>query len=258
MVVGIVFTENGMWAQIVIPTINSARWIRAIVNSYRGAHVSPLFMVDNQSTDETFDVIVRAGARALKVDLDCPRVEALIPKIRHHVRPGWVFRVDDDEFPSAGLFKWLQGPQPDEKLDSVAIQRRWIRRSEAGRLQHADCRLWIDGTGEVGGDHQWRVFHTERVNYLSDIHTPGFMPVAWEALSDNAFLVHFDWLIRSEAERRAKMALYDQQHPQSGARHWMYYLHERIPPDDVRWVELETHEFNELANEVAPPLCATS
>jgi glycosyltransferase involved in cell wall biosynthesis len=241
-----------MWAQIVVPTINSARWIRAIVRSYLEAHVSPLFMVDSQSTDRTFEAIVQAGARALRVDLTIPRVEALVPQIRHHVPPGWVFRVDDDEFPSADLLARLQGPRPNAKLDSIAIQRRWIRRTETGRLQRADCRLWIDSTGEVGGDHQWRIFHTERVTYSSEIHTPGFVPVSWETLPDSAYLIHFDWLIRSEAERSAKMARYDQQHPHSGARHWMYYLHEKIPLKDVRWVELETHEFNQLANEVAP------
>jgi hypothetical protein len=74
-----------------------------------------------------------------------------------------------------------------------------IRRSAAGELQRADCRLWKDSTREVGGDHQWRIFHTERVKYVTYIHTPGITPNCWEKVPERAFLVHFDWLCRSEA-----------------------------------------------------------
>lgn len=248
----IFLSEVNLWAKVVVPTINSARWIQPIVRAYKEAHVEPLFLVDERSTDGTSAAIGLAGGHSISVNLPAPRVEALVPEIRQFVPPGWVFRVDDDEFPSADSFAWLRGPEPDASLDSIAIQRRWIRRSAAGQLQRAHCRLWKDNTGDLGGDHQWRIFHTERVKYVTDIHTPGFIPNCWEKAPEKAFLVHFDWLLRSEAERIAKMARYDQQHANSGAGNWHYYLHERIPPGDVSWIELETTEFNRLINEIAP------
>jgi hypothetical protein len=241
-----------MWCQVVVPTLNSARWIRPIVAAYREAQVDAIYLVDAHSSDGTLEIIAAAGGHARSVNLAAPRVEALSPEIRHLVRPGWVFRVDDDEFPSADTFARLRGAEPDTALDSIAVQRRWVRQSAGGRLQRADCRLWTDNTGEVGGDHQWRIFHTERVKYLTGIHTPGFVPVSWEKAGDEVYLVHFDWVIRSEAERLKKMARYDEQHPNSGSGNWMYYLHERISPEDVRWVDLGSREFDQLAENLLP------
>ena len=187
-------SERACWAELVVPTINSSRWIEPLVAAYRDAGALPL-LVDRQSADGTLQAIARAGGRAIGVDLAAPRVETLIPQIRNFVRSGWVLRVDDDEYPSSGLFEWLRGAEPRADVDSVAIQRRWLRRSAEGHLQRADCRLWIDSSGEVGGDRQWRAFHTERVNYLTDLHTPGFAPASWEKAPADAFLVHFDWLL---------------------------------------------------------------
>lgn len=230
---------NESWFRVSIPTKNSKKWISLVYSWYKEHEIYPFILFDESSEYTTVECLRNLTCRISGVYFPFPRVESIIKDIKFHVGSGWVLRMDDDEIPSPGMLKYLKNIQePNDFLDSLAFQRRWVRLSSTGALEYANCRLWKDSTGEVGGDRQWRLFHTERVSFDTNIHTPGFIPKKYIIAPDDAYIIHFDWILKNRQQREEKMHRYDAQTPGSGSSNARYYAPESLSPADIAWVPI--------------------
>lgn len=88
----------------------------------------------------------------------------------------------------------------------------------------------------VDMDRQWRLFRPDRVRLRDDVHTPGFDSTARTRAPADAFILHFDWILRSPARRREKAARYE---AQAGSGVLRQVLYETIPHDWHQFVSLE-------------------
>jgi hypothetical protein len=169
----------------------------------------------------------QANARVAMVSSEAPRVEDLIEKFKALVNTPWILRIDDDECPSRELVEWIMASGCDFDQESVSFPRRWLRFSSANKLEFAASASW----DQKGEDRQFRLYCKDTVNYINDIHTPGFLMSGFVQAPSNAVIYHFDWIIRSKSERLAKVAKYDAQRSGMGSSFVKYY----IPEDFTNW-----------------------
>jgi glycosyltransferase involved in cell wall biosynthesis len=214
---------------VVVPTINSAEWIAALHAYYQTIGVSPLYCVDRNSTDDTESVLSEIDARVALVSPEMPRVESMIEGFGRLVDTPWILRLDDDECPSAALIHWIRSRRCEFPDDVVAFARKWLRFTSPSRLEFAASARWDSASSKNGEDRQFRLYRHDRVTYVTDIHTPGFVVDSATYAPPDACLYHFDWILRSKEERRRKMARYDRQRAGAGSATAHYYI-----PEDVR------------------------
>ncbi|MEA1835207.1 hypothetical protein U8607_24275 [Methylobacterium durans] len=213
---------------IAIPTFNSSRWIRFILEYYRSEYVEPVFFVDARTTDDTVEQLRALSARVVTIQAKAPIVEAMIGQMREHVVTPWILRVDDDEVPSRELLRHLKLTDNLSQSSVISVVRRWLRYDQAGQLVYSGSEHWNWSGSQNGEDRQFRLYQKDNVSYRADIHTPGFFVDESTQLPDSMPIYHFDWILRSEQERREKMRRYDQLVPGSGEAHWRFYLPEEV------------------------------
>lgn len=239
--------KNIAQLRFVVATKNSARWFGNILDRYSMLGVSPFVMLDQASEDGTEALLKERNIEYVKVFAELPRVESLVKLIPDFVQADWVFRLDDDELPSRGLFRWVQA-----RLlyglgkDVVGFQRRWIRLTADGRCEYSRHPLIESRLGGI--DIQWRLFRPTAVRFKSDIHTPGFcVPEGSTVAPHIAYIAHFNWLVRSASERRLQVEDYDRQEPRAGSSFRAIKVWEDSDVACHKFQLMETDEFDELA-----------
>lgn len=236
--------------QIVVPTKNSARWIGTIIDAYRRLGLEPFLLLDGFSQDGTERVLGHKRVEYAKVFPELPRVEAIIQCIPEYTKAKWVLRLDDDEFPSHALVSWLSEELGGLPSDVAGIPRRWVRLGQQDRCEYSNHRLlrWYQDRMDI----QWRLFRPKKVEYIKDIHTPGFrVPPNCPVAPDTAFIVHFDWVIRSPDARARKLDDYDRQAPDAGSKFRELYLWESSDIQGHQFRRMEDREFDRLARTLA-------
>src|SRR5262245_24176230 len=119
--------------RLVVPTRNSGRWLGYFIAGYRSVGLNPLFLLDRRSNDDSKEILSREGADVAEVSPVADRAEALIGLI-----PGlcggsrWVLRLDDDEFPSAAMLRWIAANLLEVSADVILLPRRWCLSSDEG------------------------------------------------------------------------------------------------------------------------------
>jgi hypothetical protein len=124
--------------KVVIVTRNSARWLGAVIDSYRNVGIEPFFLLDGFSEDATERLLEQKSATYTKIFPEFARVEAAIRLIPEHVRSRWVIRIDDDEFPSRTLLNWIEDHLADIGCNVVGIPRRWVKLAKSGRCEYSN------------------------------------------------------------------------------------------------------------------------
>ncbi|WP_176722380.1 glycosyltransferase family 2 protein [Candidatus Thiosymbion oneisti] len=231
-----------------IATKNSAGWFGEILHAYRKLAIQPLVLLDNASEDGTKELLEREQIEFTRVIPEFPRVEAIVRLIPNHTDAQWVLRLDDDEFPSHALIDWI--PDRLDSLDTniVGIPRRWVRMGKNEHCEFSNHPLLKQDQDKM--DIQWRLFRPDRVDYITDIHSPGFRASAGLVAPDEAFLVHFDWIIRSRQARARKVADYDRQQGGAGSDFHDLYLWEDSDLAAHGFQPMETTEFDRLARSI--------
>src|SRR5918996_379642 len=112
---------------VMVPTINSARWIHHLHHYYVRIGVDPLYCIDSRTRDGTAEVLSHEGARWVMVASEHPRVESLIKSFQNIVSTPWILRVDDDECPSQSLMEWVRKQNGQLAEDAVSFCRKWLR-----------------------------------------------------------------------------------------------------------------------------------
>jgi hypothetical protein len=222
--------------RVIVPTRDSAPWIGAIAQAYGCLGVRPLFVLDSRSIDGTFAVLRGIGADAVEILPAENCVEDIIWRLQSLTGADWTLRFDDDEMPSAALLHWVRANLHTLTLPVVAFARRWAIRAPDGLLSFAERKhlYYIQGRPDLL-DPQFRLYRPDKVQYCRRIHTPGFaLDDAIHIAPPEAFICHFDWVLRSFDERHAKLILYDAELPGCGGSLSYFYLPEPIPPADRR------------------------
>ena len=233
------------WYTVVIPTRDSAAWIGPLLAHYRARGVTPTIMLDTRTRDDTRAIATRHGARIV----DMPGftfTERMVALTREFVTTPWVAFIHDDEMLSDAVFERLRGPQP-EGVQSVAIPRRWAWYEPGQPLRYGRSGHWRDRAGDNGSDHGWRLFRPDQVTYISVMHTEGFLIDRWSRLPPHAYNVHFEWVLRSHAQRVAKLRRYDAYRYGYGTFFKNLYLPEDQPAGVIDYIPFETNAFDELA-----------
>ena len=238
--------------RVVVPARDSAPWIGLFADAYHALGLRPLYLYDTRSVDGTLAALQRKGAEIVPVTPQHDRVEAMLAITRQVVPNEWVVRLDDDELPSAALVAWLQQALAGVEAPCLALSRRdaWLL---DGRLHYSRLEdYYFHPQDPTYLDPQWRAFRPRQVGFTDRIHSPGFDASQAGTVPASAFFVHFDWIIRSLAQRRAKLAGYERQSPGAGQGGFArFYLPEMHQAGDSRWTPFETAEFDGLARQLA-------
>lgn len=240
------FAPLNQWFTVLIPTRQSARWIRPLLQHYLAHGVAPVILLDARTDDNTAEIIVSLGLTYFAVQhFTC--TEAAVSMAQDIVSTPWALFVHDDEMPSATLFERLSGPPPPDEVQSVAISRRWAWHEPGSTLTFGRSEKWADRALHPGADHHWRLFRPQQVRYVPAMHSDGFYIDRWCRFSPDKYIVHFEWVLRSHAQRTAKLRRYDEVRYGYGKFFQSLYLPEDQPAGDIEYSPFETHEFDELA-----------
>jgi hypothetical protein len=234
------------WFTALIPTRDSAAWIGPLLAHYQARNITPTILLDSRTRDETRAIVERAGAAIV----DIPRfthTEAIVGVTKDCVNTPWAFFAHDDEVPSDRLFERLGAPPPPEEVQSVAIPRRWAWYEPGKPLMYGRSEHWADRSGRHGTDHHWRLFRPDRVTYVPTMHSDGFLVDRWARVAPDAYIVHFEWVLRSYKQRVEKLRRYDEHRYGYGRFFHNIYLPEGQPEGAIEYLPFETHAYDILA-----------
>jgi len=203
--------------RIVIPTRDSARWVGAFLDAYQKLGIEPIYIVDTRSKDATLGILRDRLADLIPFTRAGDFAEAgMIEFGARNAGAEWILRLDDDEFPSAALLRWVSSIGVKSLNQAWSMSRRdlflhdgeiFYSRSP-GRFGHPQVPEYL-------GAHA-RFHHVERVQYVYRVHTQGFeQPHFCPLAPENAFFVHCNCLLRTPAERWEKIRNYEQIEPLS-------------------------------------------
>lgn len=234
------------WFTVVIPTRQSATWIAALLQHYLKRGVVPKLLLDARTQDNTRQIAEGLGVQVVDVH-DFTFTEAIVRRTQDVVSTPWALFMHDDELPSGKLFDRLEGPPPPAAAQSVAIPRRWAWYEPGKPLQYGRSDSWPDRAQQNGADHHWRLFQPGQVQYVAAMHSDGFYIDQWSRFPLDSYIVHFEWVVRTHAQRTAKLRRYDEYRYGYGRLFEQTYLPESQPPGLIEYLAFETDEFDELA-----------
>ena len=190
-----------------VPTRNGAPHVFIIADEYQRTGVKPLFLVDSRSSRQfKTDAIARIETVSiLKLGRKEAFIEAILPDIAKSVGSKWLFRLDDDEFPSPGLVPWLIAAVASTSKTVIAVPRRAVAMID-GRPQFAATIPRLDP-----GDQQYRGFVVASAKFSPTLHSPGILGESTDVLHAPAdcCIYHFDWIVRNRRERARKHKKYE-------------------------------------------------
>jgi hypothetical protein len=214
---------------LVIPTVDSERWLPAFAEFYSTRGLDVVYAVDARTTDRTRDVIADHGLRQVAIEAPARRIEELLPAILAHVETPWCLRIDDDELPSAAMISHANSAVRGGSLSPVGFATALLRYDDvSGRLERSH---FLAVGPDAGFDCHWRLFRTRNVTFDDALHSPGFIVENGRRAPPEAQLLHFDWIIRSEAERRRKLARYLAQSAEIARQCRHFTVPELVPRD---------------------------
>lgn len=215
---------------IVIPTLNGARWLGQLLDAYRKFGVEPLYAVDDRTDDGSLALLRARGARIVLVHQEGFHIEnGTLAQISRLVDRDWILRIDDDEFPSRGLLEWAEKTRAPADVLSWCLPRLTLYQHE-GRIKYSRVKTHYHGYPHSSLiDPQCRLYRHRDVAYVTDIHTCGFQMENVSFAPAAAFFLHFDVLLRNPGERLAKLRRYEKVKPRSSWKFAYHYLPDVFP-----------------------------
>lgn len=197
--------------RFVVCTRDSAPWIGQFLTAYRALGIEPLYIHDVRSVDATATVLQRAGAEVIDFDPAGDYVEAGMIKFgAMRAKSEWVFRIDDDEFPSLALVRWLANEGVCYRVSAVICSRRDVFRSGGNYAytRHPNRYFNAEASHYLAPHH--RLFRPSMVSFSERLHSPGFaVSPPFEFAPQDAFFIHCNCLVRSVSQRLAKLRRYE-------------------------------------------------
>jgi MoaA/NifB/PqqE/SkfB family radical SAM enzyme len=193
---------------LIIPTRDSEPYIGVFLKAYRKFGIEPLYIVDSRSTDDTRDVLLAMGARVLSYTPTADFAEAgMIEFGARAACADWVWRLDDDEFPSRALVEWVKSAEIN--TDVVGASRREVHYfQEKYVYSRWPTRLKEDRSAV---NYQYRIFRRDAVRYVHRVHTPGFeLPSQPFEIPGDLFTIHLNCILHNVDFRLSKVRAYAQ------------------------------------------------
>jgi hypothetical protein len=224
------FRKNEYWGnriQLVIPTVNSAPWLERFLEFYKSNKIRVVYAVDRRTSDGTRELVREYGFPIIEVHADEERVEAILPSIAAQVAAPWILRIDDDELPTPKLLQFAAAVAAGDTSAAYCFARANYRvNPRSGRLE----RSYFFAFGIDGGlDRQCRLYRPDAVVYQDELHTAGFLPKMATNAPDDIYILHFDWVVRSEEARQRKFERYERQSPVAARNNKHCTLYEVVP-----------------------------
>ncbi len=163
----------GETIELLIPTVNSERWLGPFLEFYKSNDIRVVYAVDRPTSDGTRELIRKSGFTFIEVQGDQPRVESILPSIAAQTAAPWILRIDDDELPTPSLLDYAAAVAISDSVAAYTFPRADYRCSPvSGRLE----RSYFFAFGKDGGlDRQCRLYRRNSVVYHDDLHSPGFL-----------------------------------------------------------------------------------
>ncbi len=213
---------------------------------YRARGLVPILLLDARTRDNSRAIAARHGVRVVDI-ASFQFAEGLARLTRDLAPTPWALFLNDDEVPSDPLLERLAGPPPPAAAQSVAIPRRWAWYEPGKPLLYGRSAHWPDRAADAGADHHWSLFRPRDVNFISAMHTDGFLIDTWCRLSPEEYVIHFEWVLRTRAQRAAKIARYDRYRHGYGSFFANMYLPEDQAPGFIDYRPFSTNAYDRLA-----------
>lgn len=239
---------------VVIPTRDNAAWLPVFLHAYRKLGIEPLYIVDQRSIDDTVGVLRREGAAFIEYAPSGDFAEAMIECCSNHAHHPWILRMDDDEFPSLRMLDWIEREGIRSKGSGWMLPRRELFDVEGEIYYSNRVGRYADARDPTMISPHARLYHRNRVYYLSRVHTSGIANArSFGFAPRSAFFVHTNCLLRSRSERLAKIRRYEQIEAGSCWRFSDEYLPEIFPLESHRAARDNLQEFSELIASLPRP-----
>ncbi|MFY9656902.1 MAG: radical SAM protein [Methylocystis sp.] len=194
---------------LIIPTRDSGAFVGVFLKAYRKLGIEPLYIVDARSTDDTRDLLLALGARIVSYEPSADFAEAgMIEFGAKAACADWVWRLDDDEFPSQALVDWVE--RAEVLTPVVGACRREVHCFK-GRFVYSRWPTRLKDGDQNAVDYQYRIFRRDAVRYLQQVHTPGFeLPPDALQIPGDVFMIHLNCIVHDVAFRLSKVRTYAQ------------------------------------------------
>jgi hypothetical protein len=217
----------GDQVELVIPTVNSERWLGCFLEFYKANRIRVVYAVDRRTSDGTRGLITKYGFPSIEVEAGEPRVEALLPSIAAQIAAPWILRLDDDELPTPKLLEFAANVAASDSIAAHSFPRANFRCNPAsGRLERSYFFAF-------GPDAQLfracRLYKPRSVTYHDELHTSGFFPSIEKFAAPDIYILHFDWVLRSRQARQTKFESYERQSPVAARKCRHHSLYETVP-----------------------------
>jgi hypothetical protein len=228
---------------LVVPTRNAMPWAFVIAPTFRKLGLRPRYFVDARSSPLFKRLAQWWLPDARRLDSTAPFVEAMYEQILAACGRKWVLRLDDDEAPSAALVDWLRTELGNTDKRVVAIARRAVLLRD-GAAYYAAAIPNIQAC-----DYQYRLFLRDGVRLRPEIHTPAIHFDANDVLyaPQECCIYHLDWVVRTHAERAAKLDFYAAILPGAGQVFLAQYLPEDVGSNALGLVPLADTDILRVA-----------
>jgi hypothetical protein len=238
----------GSKVTLVIPTCNSERWIGQVLDFYTMLEVPVVVAVDRRSSDRTLTIVASKAKNHLLVESEHPRVESLLPSIVGQIDSDWILRLDDDELPTPALLSFVDQAVDGPAGFSWGFPRAHFRYQPNGSLLQYSRFLPLGPL--AGSDVQWRLFPKRQIRFDDSLHTPGIVAAEARQASSEAFIFHFDWVVRTLADRLEKIERYVRQDGKRARELAHICLYDKVPDSWHMFSTLDNEQYRLFAEEV--------
>lgn len=196
---------------IIIPTKDSSAHLEIVAKFYKDKNLTPLFIVDKRTCDNTREIIQKFDFRFLEFLPNGNFPEAgMIEFGTQNCEHKWILRLDDDELPSQVLLDWIEKKGINSKNQGWFLTRKEIYRSERGIVYSRSPGKYPIVAYPDKLQPMARLFHLDRVKYREEVHTTGFEDFfLYSFAPQEAFFIHLNCLIHGMKKRLAKLEEYE-------------------------------------------------
>jgi glycosyltransferase involved in cell wall biosynthesis len=216
---------------VIIPTINSAKYISFLINSIIGKVEEIIIGVDNKTTDTTFSVLNNYKIQIIFFDNKQNNVEASKTReiLAQHATKDWILFLDDDEFISTRFFIYKDCVLHKIKENILAFPRKWVN-----LVQH---NLVYLNKKPIYPDFQYRLVRRNNIIFQNKIHNPPIKLIGKIRYLKQIPIYHLDWLLKTYDERLKKVEGYEKYGKNLGCRY--FYLWEDFYNFNDKWKKIK-------------------
>lgn len=210
---------------ILVPTNGCIDWLPIFLEEFNSMNLSPVYLCECQTNDGTIEYLRENNIEYHIKPEHLPHgiLEQSIRYAAECVNTDWLFRLDDDEFPTPALVNWINKITYDKSVHVWHIKRLELAIMN-GELNSILPKWGEQNFEDVNYYSQYqRLYQPKEVIYTKPkIHSNGFVAKNHGLAPADATFVHLDCIVRSPIERFKKLQSYDNVRKNAG---WTFSNH---------------------------------